>query len=216
MDWLWEYFSSWSRHKIHFGVSCNAIGHLNIIEPPDSPVSLIVDDECLIYRFPHSQRSKAKRGQLNGRFLDPTGLLRALDGLPELETIVLPIPEIYGTEDLSVARFLDKLDPFLSALPSRWRYAIELHNRGYLLPDYFQCLQCHRVAHVIHDAVVFTTDFGLIRDGELLLTVQAVRQAIEEKRALYVYGDQAALANLMEVLNNDLKRLSPIKRSVAA
>ena len=46
------------------------------------------------------------------------------------------------------AQFLDRLDPFLAALPSEFRYAVEVRNPEYLRPDYFQCLRGHEVAHV--------------------------------------------------------------------
>lgn len=44
--------------------------------------------------------------------------------------------------------FLDRLDPFLSALPQDWRYAVEIRNAEFLAPDYFSCLRSHGVAHV--------------------------------------------------------------------
>jgi uncharacterized protein YecE (DUF72 family) len=47
-----------------------------------------------------------------------------------------------------VSHFLDRLDPFLAALPPGFRYAVEVRNPEFLQPDYFQCLRSHRVAHV--------------------------------------------------------------------
>jgi uncharacterized protein YecE (DUF72 family) len=48
----------------------------------------------------------------------------------------------------SAGAFLDKLDPFLAALPQEFRYAVEVRNPEFLEPDYFQCLRSHGVAHV--------------------------------------------------------------------
>ncbi len=214
MDWLPEYVRAWARHGIHFGMEPP---HLNIIDPARSARSVIVEDECLIYRFPHAHRSREKRGCLNDRFLNPASLLRALDGLPEQMVILLPIPRIHRTEGLSFRAFVEKVDRFLGALPPAWRYALELHNPNYILPEYFECLHHHQVAHVIHDAVVLTADFGVIRNGGWSEIVHAVRQAVAEKRSLYVYvGEEAELPPLMEQLNHDLRQLSPIKNTRAA
>jgi uncharacterized protein YecE (DUF72 family) len=49
-------------------------------------------------------------------------------------------------EDLPA--FLDRLDPFLSALPPEFRYAVEIRNPEFLERDYFSCLRSHGVAHV--------------------------------------------------------------------
>ena len=49
-------------------------------------------------------------------------------------------------EDVGV--FLDRLDPFLAALPPEFRYAVEIRNPDFLEQDYFACLRTHRVAHV--------------------------------------------------------------------
>ena len=44
--------------------------------------------------------------------------------------------------------FLDSLDPFLGALPSEFRYAVEIRTPDFLERDYFACLRSHGVAHV--------------------------------------------------------------------
>ena len=49
-------------------------------------------------------------------------------------------------EELSA--FLDRLNPFLAALPKEFRYAVEIRNPEFLEKDYFACLRTHGVAHV--------------------------------------------------------------------
>src|ERR1039458_3861833 len=44
--------------------------------------------------------------------------------------------------------FLERLDPFLAALPPHFRYAVEVRNPEFLEPDYFACLRARGVAHV--------------------------------------------------------------------
>ena len=43
---------------------------------------------------------------------------------------------------------LERLDPFLGALPPQFRYAVEVRNPEFLRPDYFACLRARGVAHV--------------------------------------------------------------------
>jgi uncharacterized protein YecE (DUF72 family) len=45
-------------------------------------------------------------------------------------------------------QFLDRLDPFLAALPPEFRYAVEIRTPEFLEKDYFACLRSHGVAHV--------------------------------------------------------------------
>jgi uncharacterized protein YecE (DUF72 family) len=49
-----------------------------------------------------------------------------------------------------VGGFLERLDPFLAALPPDFRYAVEIRNPDFLGREYFQCLRSHRVAHVFN------------------------------------------------------------------
>ena len=47
-----------------------------------------------------------------------------------------------------LGEFLDRLDPFLAALPPEFRYAVEIRNPEFLEKDYFACLRSRGVAHV--------------------------------------------------------------------
>ena len=47
-----------------------------------------------------------------------------------------------------LGEFLDRLDPFLAALPAEFRYAVEIRNPEFLEKDYFACLRAHGAAHV--------------------------------------------------------------------
>jgi uncharacterized protein YecE (DUF72 family) len=44
--------------------------------------------------------------------------------------------------------FLERLAPFLEALPRDFRYAVEIRNPEFLGSEYFACLHAHGVAHV--------------------------------------------------------------------
>ena len=50
----------------------------------------------------------------------------------------------FGKKDFEHGRdFVTQLDQFLGALPPGWRYAVELRNRGWLVPEYFAMLRSH-------------------------------------------------------------------------
>ena len=63
----------------------------------------------------------------------------------------------------------DLLDEFLAALPTEFRYAVEVRNRGWLKDWFFDLLKKHRTALVLVDRVSMpkleevTTDFTYIR-----------------------------------------------------
>jgi hypothetical protein len=42
------------------------------------------------------------------------------------------------------------LDPSLAELPPAWPYGIEMRNKQWLQPEYFECLARHNVTHVFN------------------------------------------------------------------
>jgi uncharacterized protein YecE (DUF72 family) len=103
--------------------------------------------------FPTHARYGAQAGRENETFLDNRVLqemfLRPL--LPHREKTALLIFEFgaFGRRSFAeLGEFLDRLDPFLAALPPEFRYAVEIRNPDYLEKDYFSCLRNHGVAHV--------------------------------------------------------------------
>ena len=103
--------------------------------------------------FPRHARYGALGGKDNEGFLDPHMLhemfLRPL--LPYREKTAVLIFEFgaFGQRSFAeVGEFLERLDPFLAALPPEFRYAVEIRNPEFLEKDYFACLRGHKVAHV--------------------------------------------------------------------
>jgi uncharacterized protein YecE (DUF72 family) len=103
--------------------------------------------------FPIHARYGAQAGRENEGFLDAHALqemfLRPL--LPYREKTGVLIFEFgafnrRGFEN--VTQFVERLDPFLAALPPEFRYAVEVRNPEFLEHDYFACLRSHGVAHV--------------------------------------------------------------------
>jgi uncharacterized protein YecE (DUF72 family) len=140
-----------------------------------------VPEEITVKMFPIHPRYGARAGEGNPAFLDALLLRNSfLDLLePYREQIAVLVFEFgtFGKQAFrDVADFLAHLDPFLSALPAGFRYAIEIRNQEFLAREYFKCLRAHRVAHVfnawtrmpdlseqMHVPEVYTADFTVAR-----------------------------------------------------
>ncbi len=103
--------------------------------------------------FPVHARYGPQGGRENEGFLDSHTLremfLRPL--LPYREQTAVLIFEFgaFGRRSFEeTAQFVERLDPFLKALPKEFRYAVEIRNPEFLERDYFACLRAHGVAHV--------------------------------------------------------------------
>jgi uncharacterized protein YecE (DUF72 family) len=103
--------------------------------------------------FPAHPRYGAQAGKLNETFLDAAALremfLRPLRPYAGRTALLIFEFGAFGRRSFSeLPEFLDRLDPFLAALPPEFRYAVEIRNPEFLEKDYFACLRRHRVAHV--------------------------------------------------------------------
>jgi len=103
--------------------------------------------------FPAHARYGPQAGKENQAFLDHRMLREMFLNplLPYREKTALLIFEFgsFGRRSFAeLGEFLDRLDPFLAALPPEFRYAVEIRNPEFLEKDYFSCLRSHRVAHV--------------------------------------------------------------------
>jgi len=112
-----------------------------------------VPEQITCKAFPRHARYGAQAGRENEAFLDNHILqemfLRPL--LPYCEKTALLIFEFgaFGQRTFGeLSEFLDRLEPFLAALPPEFRYAVEIRNPEFLEKNYFACLRSHGVAHV--------------------------------------------------------------------
>ncbi|MGA2871386.1 MAG: DUF72 domain-containing protein, partial [Verrucomicrobiota bacterium] len=77
------------------------------------------------------------------KFLEPCKLIRSQVGL-----IMFEFSRFHATDYEHGLDFEAALDPFLAKLPKGWPYGIEMRNKNWLKPEYFDCLARHKVAHV--------------------------------------------------------------------
>ncbi len=121
--------------------------------PQGFQFALKVPEQITCKVFPAHARYGPQAGRENEAFLDSHMLremfLRPLWPYREKTAVLIFEFGAFGKrsfEDLGA--FLDRLDPFLAALPPHFRYAVEIRNPDFLEKDYFACLRGHRVAHV--------------------------------------------------------------------
>lgn len=123
--------------------------------PEDFQFGLKVTDSITLKRFPNLERFGELAGKPNPDFLNaelfsreflrPCETIRSKIGLLMFEfSRFWPADYEYGRE------FLSHLDSFLGQLPAGWPYGVELRNRAWLKPQYFDCLGRHKVTHVFN------------------------------------------------------------------
>jgi uncharacterized protein YecE (DUF72 family) len=112
-----------------------------------------VTEDITIKRFPNLPKHGQRAGMENPNFLNAEMFTRLFLGPCELYRDKIG-PLIFEFSQFSQADFehghdfVTRLDQFLGALPRGWRFAVELRNRGWLVPEYFAMLRSHNVAHV--------------------------------------------------------------------
>lgn len=158
--------------------------------------ALKVPEEITAKAFPKHARYGPKAGQDNPSFLNGAVFQSMfLDVLrPWRNQIAVLILEFgrfpkYCYRD--AAEFVAALYPFLTFLPGDFRYAVEVRNEDFLVPEYFACLREHGVAHVLNAwsrmpelpeqlamPEVFTADFTVVR--ALLRRGRPYERAVEQ------------------------------------
>ena len=119
--------------------------------PPGLQFALKVPEEVTAEVFPKHARYGPRAGMVNESYLNADALAALfLEPLEPYRNRIGPLIFEFGARGASPREFHAKLDPFLGALPPTFRYAVEVRNREYLQPRYFDILRQHRAAHVLN------------------------------------------------------------------
>jgi uncharacterized protein YecE (DUF72 family) len=119
--------------------------------PPTLKFALKVPEEVTAEVFPRHARYGARAGMANESFLNADAFQALfLEPLEPFRARIAPLIFEFGARGRSLREFVAQLDPFLQALPRTFQYSIEIRNRDYLEPGYFECLRSHGVAHVLN------------------------------------------------------------------
>jgi len=113
--------------------------------------ALKVPEEVTAEVFPRHARYGPRAGMVNESYLNADALAALfLEPLEPFRDRISSLIFEFGARGASSREFAAKLDPFLGALPPTFRYAVEVRNREYLQPRYFEILRQHRTAHVLN------------------------------------------------------------------
>jgi uncharacterized protein YecE (DUF72 family) len=112
-----------------------------------------VTDDITIRKFPHLDRFGSRAGKSNPNFLDAElfqgAFLRRCEAIrPKVGILMFEFSRFWPGDYKNERDFVKDLDGFLGRLPGDWPYAVEIRNRDWLVPEYFDCLSRHDVTHV--------------------------------------------------------------------
>jgi uncharacterized protein YecE (DUF72 family) len=119
--------------------------------PAGLQFALKAPEEVTCERFPKHARYGPRAGSKNDSYFNADALKALfLEPLATYADRLGPIIFEFGARTAEPIEFIDRLEAFLNALPPGFRYAVEVRNREYLAPRYFDVLRAHRVAHVFN------------------------------------------------------------------
>jgi len=145
--------------------------------PASLKFALKVPEEVTCEVFPKHPRYGPRAGLVNEAFLNAEALRGLfLDLLTPYAGRISALIFEFGQRSTLPIEFIDSLATFLDRLPATFRYSVEVRNREFLAPRYFDTLQAHGVAHVFNSWTrmpplqeqmaipgVFTADFSVAR-----------------------------------------------------
>jgi uncharacterized protein YecE (DUF72 family) len=164
--------------------------------PPSLLFGLKVPEEITVRTWPTHARYGPRGGTQNETFLDPA-LFDSAFAKPlephsrQVAVMIFEFGTLSGQHYSEPGLFYRDLDAFLARLPAGFRYAVEVRNREFLEPDYFDMLRARKVAHVfnawtrmpqldVQTAIesAYTADFTVAR--ALLKQGRAYEQAVRQ------------------------------------
>ncbi len=121
--------------------------------PADFQFALKVTDQITIKRFANLPRFGRRAGTVNEDFLNADRFESAFLGpcrefRGNIGLLIFEFSRISSGEFERGRDFVAVLGQFLARLPAGWRYGVEIRNRTFLQPEYFEALARHGAAHV--------------------------------------------------------------------
>jgi uncharacterized protein YecE (DUF72 family) len=121
--------------------------------PEDFLFGFKVTDAITVKKFPRLDRFGDLAGKPNGNFLNAElftkAFLHPCEAIrPNVGLLMFEFSRFWSTDYEHGRDFVADLDRFLGLLPKGWPYGVEMRNRNWLQPEYFECLARHRVTHL--------------------------------------------------------------------
>jgi uncharacterized protein YecE (DUF72 family) len=147
------------------------------LAPASLQFGLKVPEEVTVEVFPRHPRYGARAGRTNEAYLNADAFRAMfLEPLEPYRSRVACLIFEFGARGATAKEFVGQIAPFFASLPETFRYSVEVRNREYLVPIYFETLKEHRAAHVLNAWTkmppleeqiampgVFTADFTVVR-----------------------------------------------------
>ena len=123
--------------------------------PADFQFGLKVTDEITLKKYPNLPRFGHRAGQANEHFLNAEvferGFLKPCESIrSQVGLLMFEFSRFYPADYEHGRDFVSALDAFLAKLPKGWPYGIEIRNKYWMKPEYFDCLARHSVTHVFN------------------------------------------------------------------
>jgi uncharacterized protein YecE (DUF72 family) len=114
-----------------------------------------VTDDITLKKFPNLDRFGALAGKPNDKYLNADLFVRGYLGPCEsirskVGLLMFEFSRFWSADYEHGRDFIADLDKFLGQLPKDWPYGVEMRNRNWLRPEYFECLARHHVTHVFN------------------------------------------------------------------
>jgi uncharacterized protein YecE (DUF72 family) len=123
--------------------------------PEDFLFAFKVTDAITIKKFPNLDRFGAVAGKPNENFLNAElfakGFLKPCESIrSSVGLLIFEFSRFWPADYQHGRDFVADLDKFLGQLPAGWPYGVELRNRAWLKPAYFECLARHQATNVFN------------------------------------------------------------------
>jgi len=151
--------------------------------PADFLFTFKVTDDITLKRFTNLPRFGIKAGRPNSNFLNAelfvNAFLRPCEPFRNnVGLLMFEFSRFYSTDYQHGRDFVADLDSFLSKLPQGWNYGVEIRNKDWLQPDYFNVLKRHGVVHVLNNWSAMPTvgEQMMVPDSDTSDSMVAVEQ----------------------------------------
>jgi uncharacterized protein YecE (DUF72 family) len=120
--------------------------------PDDFRFAFKVTDAITIKKLPNLPRFGRLAGQSNDHFLNAglfaSAFLKPCESIrPKVGLLMFEFSKFWPSDYAHGRDFVADLDKFFGQLSKGWHYGIEIRNRTFLHPEYFEMLRRHGVAH---------------------------------------------------------------------
>jgi uncharacterized protein YecE (DUF72 family) len=124
--------------------------------PQDFRFAFKVTDTITIKRFSNQPRFGIRAGKANEDFLNPVMFTELFAKQFDLWSnkvglFIFEFSRFYPSDYQHGRDFAADLDRFLEQIPKGWPYGVEMRNKHWLKPDYFDVLRKHGVAHIYNN-----------------------------------------------------------------